>query len=354
MAGKRILTNRYNLPQTLVDAVKYDTHKLTGTISVTTLIDGPRIRILKKMYDYESDVIDNIYALMGTALHHILERANIESIRQRSFILVAETLIEKAKLYKDSPSDANKLNAAANWLFSLIPIFFPETKVRYIFERTMQLDMGDNFIISGTFDLFDRETGTLYDYKFCSVYMYMDGSARKKWIEQTNIYAYMLHRDGFNVTRIVIVAFFRDWNEHGLLNKKDYPTTQIKEIPLYLYPFDETKKMIDYYTNLHRRAEAGDIPDCSGEIRWATSDTFAVMPTTAAGGLGKRALKIFDTKPAAVQWIQEHGHTQVNEPVIQERTGESRRCKKYCPVNKFCPQYKIELEKEKLLNAGKV
>ena len=64
----RILTNKYGLPNTLYDAIKYDTHKLAGDISVTTLIDAPQVRLLKKKHTYEEDVVDGLYALMGTAL----------------------------------------------------------------------------------------------------------------------------------------------------------------------------------------------------------------------------------------------------------------------------------------------
>lgn len=348
--GKRILVNKYNLPQTLVDAVKYDTHKQIGTISVTTLIDGAQIRYLKSLHDYESDVSDNIYALMGTALHHVLERANIQSIRQRSFILTAETLIEKSREYiKHYPADAKRMEGAANWLFSLIPVFFPETQTRYIFEKTLTLPLGSDHVLSGTFDLYDKETGILYDYKMCSTFNYIDASARKKWEEQTNIYAYMLGKAGHIVTGIRIVAFFRDWNKHGVMSQKDYPPRQIMEITIFLQSHENVEKLINYHINQHRLAEAGNVPECSGEVRWATSDVWAVIKDSKGK---KRALPggLMSSEAAAKAFISENKHKYMEELYIQHRQGESRRCANgYCPVSVHCPQYKKEIQKRQIL-----
>ena len=83
--GRQIITNKYGLPETLVMACKHDTHRVGGDISVTQLIDGPQVRLLKRKHDYESDVSDNLYAMMGTALHHIIERAKIQNERQKAF-----------------------------------------------------------------------------------------------------------------------------------------------------------------------------------------------------------------------------------------------------------------------------
>lgn len=348
MAGKRILTNRFNLPDTLVKAVQYDSHKLAGSISVTQLIDGPRIRYLKSLHDYESDVIDNIYALMGVALHGILERANIDNVRKRAFILTAETLIaEGERRITEDPDGANKLTNAANWLFSIIPIFFPEMAERYIFEKTLRLPLGTDHVLSGTFDLYDKTTGILYDYKFCSTYSYTVPESRNKWTDQCNIYAYMLSQEGFVVNEIRIVAFFRDWNEHNLLRNKDYPDKQIKEIPIQVWPLDHTRKVIDYHIDLHRQAETGNVPDCTGEVRWAKADEYAVKNPKA-----KRSIRNFDSNGAAVSFIQENKHRYDNM-YIEYRPGGSMRCQKYCPVSKFCPQYKVEIEREAILAQNK-
>lgn len=340
----RILTNKHNLPETLVKAVQYDTHKLAGTISVTTLIDAPQIRFLKSKYDHESDVIENIYALMGTALHHVLERSNIDSIRKRAFLLTADTLMsEGEKRSHQDPNGALTMSNAANWLFKITPILFPKMQQKYIFERTMRLQLGNDHVLSGTFDLYDKETGILYDYKFCSTYAYTFPESRKKWEKQTNIYAYMLMQEGFPVNEIRIVAFFRDWSEHKVLIDKDYPKTQIAEIPIHVWPAQETLKMINYHMDLHRQADIGNIIECSGEDRWAKADTYAVK-----NGTLKRSIRNFDSPAAAQSFVKENAH-KYDKMYIETRIGGSLRCQKYCPVSKFCPQYRLELEKEAIL-----
>jgi len=345
--GKRILTNKHNLPETLVKAVQYDTHKLAGTLSVTTLIDGPQIRYLKKLHDYESDVVDNIYALMGTALHHILERANIESVRKQAFILTAETIMMEAdKLKSAAPEKAQALQNGANWIFKLIPVFFPEIAERYIFEKTMVLNFGDH-TLSGTFDLYDKQTGILWDYKFCSTHSYTHPESRKKWEEQTNIYAHMLRSQGIPVNGIRIVAFFRDWNAFGMMKNSNYPNMQIKEIFIPLYTPENAEELINYHLNLHRMADAGNVPECSGEVRWATGDIFAVKPQGSNRALSKG---LFDSRPAAEAFLSENKHKHTAELYIETRAGESRRCKSYCPVSAHCPQYKAELQRNALLN----
>lgn len=349
----RILTNKFGLPKTLVKAVQYDTHRTHGTISCTELIDGPRIRILKRLHSYESDVSENIYALMGTALHHVLERANIDSIRKRAFILTAETIMLKAnEVSKEDLDKGKKLVAAANYIFGLIPLFFPEMEEEFIFEKTLQLELKGDHVLSMTFDLYEIKTGILYDYKLCSVYQYMFPDAREKWNQQTNVYAYGLHHHGYKINGIRIVAFFRDFNEMAGLRNRDYPERQIMEIPVPLGNpnssepwYDQVKRFIDKRIDLHIQAESGNIPDCTGKDRWAKSDVYAVKMTGR-----KKAEKLFESMVAAERFISENYHRYPKKLFIEVRPGSSMRCEKYCPVKKFCSQYAEEKAKEKALD----
>lgn len=343
----RTLTNKYNLPDTLYQAISYDTHKLAGDISVTTLLDAPQIRLLKRKHQYEEDVVDSLYALMGTALHHILERANIKSSRKRAFIATAETIMQEAdkQAASNSTEAADTLRRGANWIFSLIPVLFPEIGDRYIYEITMQLQVGDK-VLSGTFDLYDKETGVLYDYKFCSTFSWTTPESRVKWERQTNIYAHMLKSQfGYTITAIRIVAFFRDWNRYGFIKNKDYPDRQIKEISVPVYSSEDVFKYIVNRMDIHNKADNGDIPECSGEERWAKADGFAVKQ-----GSVKRAVRVFDDKIAAETFIIENKNSYEipggkGKLWIEVRVGGSRRCEEFCQVAQFCEQRKRELEK---------
>lgn len=338
--GRQIITNKYNLPQTIFDACKHDTHRVSGDISVTQLIDGPRVRILKRMNDYESDVSEMLYAMMGTALHHILERANISEERKRAFILTAETIISKAEeIQAGHPDKAEQLKRAANYIFGLIPVFFGELDGRYVYEQTLRLDFG-RMVLYGTFDLYDKVTGILYDYKFCSVYNYTYPEARKKWERQTNTYSYMLEQNGYKVNGIKVIAFFRDWSEFGMVqNPHNYPPSQVMEINIPLYSMEDRLDYIQKRLQIHYNAEQGDIIDCTGEDRWSQADVYKIKTPKS-----KKAIRVFETKAEAVGWIQENRHKYNEELYTDFVPGESKRCAKYCAVAKFCPQYKLELE----------
>ncbi len=359
----QLLTNKYNLPDTLVKACKHDSHRVAGSISCSQLIDGPQVRLLKRMYNYEVDVVDNLYALMGTALHNILERANIDSIRKRAFILTAETIIAEAEKIpldsEDNEKRAKQLKAAANYIFGLIPYLFPEIGERYLFELTLRQDFGDDMTLYGTFDLYDKETGILYDYKFCSVYQWIFPEAQKKWKAQTNVYAYLLDKEGYKVNGIKIIAFFRDWNDHSLIRNKDYPKLQIQEINVELGnpkntvdPWQtQVLKYINFRLDLHRRAENGENIRCTGEDRWAKADEWAVKTSAS-----KKALARFDNEQLAHAFIQENKHKYELDKkrlFLEYRPGDSMRCSKYCPVASVCPQRQEELKiKQQLIQAN--
>lgn len=352
----RILTNKFNLPDTVYKACVHDTYKVAGDISVTTLMDAPQVRILKRKHQYEEDVVENLWALMGTALHHILERANIDSVRMRAFLLTAETIMKEAeKLPTGTPDEqkrANQMKGAANYIFSLVPILFPEVGKRYLFEVTLRRQFGDT-VLYGTFDLFDTHTGILYDYKFCSVYAWIFPESRDKWKKQTNVYAYLLEQEGHKVNGVRIIAFFRDWSDHNLIRNKDYPKMQIMEIPVELGdPKDKSEpwqiqvaRGIQRRLELHKRADQGDISPCTGRDRWAKADEWAVKSPGA-----KKALFKHDQEAVVRNYIAENNHKYNDKLWIEYRPGDSVRCAKYCPVAAFCEQRKKELENQNRLS----
>ena len=72
------ITNKFGMPKPFVDFARNDKYsKGKADISVTTLIDSPRIRIMKEQYDedIEVDAVDMIWALFGTAVHSVLENS---------------------------------------------------------------------------------------------------------------------------------------------------------------------------------------------------------------------------------------------------------------------------------------
>src|SRR3990167_2390307 len=72
-----IYTNNLGLPTPLFLALKGKEHVRKSDISVTELQKSPRILQLERRHDKEIvvDVSDRVWALFGTATHHIIELA---------------------------------------------------------------------------------------------------------------------------------------------------------------------------------------------------------------------------------------------------------------------------------------
>lgn len=329
-----ILTNNYNLPQPLVDAVKADSYEVSGDISTTTLISPPQVRMLKKQFgrDIEEDVSEYLWALLGTAVHGILERSHIKDVRKRAFLMVIETLKDECKTA--TKKEQEDYTSIAKKLFILIDKFFPEIKGRYIYEMKLHYDL-NGFVLSGKFDLYDIIEKCLYDYKVCSVYAYMYPESRKTWTIQLNVYAFMLRNEGYEVNDLKIVAIFRDWSASRGLNNPDYPKKQFITIPLTMYSQEDVKKSIDRRMELHREAEiSGVVPECSGEERWASTGTFNVKKK----GL-KRRIAGLASEAMASEYIRENKHKYPPESIYLEIVpGESKKCASYCSVRSVCPQ----------------
>lgn len=67
--------NRHNLPDPVAAVLAYDGYNRGNShISVTGLIQPPRIRILKTL-GTEEDIIDRLWSSVGTAFHAFAEEA---------------------------------------------------------------------------------------------------------------------------------------------------------------------------------------------------------------------------------------------------------------------------------------
>lgn len=344
------VTNKNGLPQPIVDALAYDTHRIHGDISVTQLIDAPQVRVLKMKHsrELESDVSEMLWALLGTAVHHILERSHIKDKKRQAFLTVLETLKEESMKY-ESEKDKEALQGLQNALMKLMVKFFPEIDGRYIWESTLQYDH-NGMLLYGTFDIYDKWEKCLYDYKVCSVYAYLYPESRRKWTSQTNTYAFLLREKGYEVNLINIVAIFRDWSASKLeFSKGDYPTAQFMTIPIQVVEHERMRKWVHGRIELHQKAAAGEVPECSGEDRWATADEFLAKTKKV-----KLAIRKFATEDACDEFIEKNSVTYEHGLQKIIRPGESKRCASYCPVRDFCPQKaKADKQAEIYLNSTK-
>ena len=287
------ITNTTNLPDALVQAITNDPYPAgkTGDISATRLIDAPRIRVLTKRHNHEieEDASDRIWALFGQAVHAILERGHT----------VFEPAIAERRLFAE----------AEGWQ------------------------------VSGQFDRLGLlEGGVLQDYKTTSVWSVIHG-AKPEWENQLNVLAWLARRNKIDVARLEIVALLRDWSRSKARAGGNYPSHQVKVLPVPMWSDAEATDYVKNRVRRHQSAEYlpdDDLPPCTPAERWQGADVFAVKKPGR-----KSAVKLHDTTEAAEAHAAELGGAHF----VEHRPGVSVRCADYCAVAAFCNQWQAERER---------
>lgn len=99
------MANIHNLPDPLVRALTPERRVPTpGRLSVTTLLDAPLRRLLsmKHFYSVEEEVSDNLWALLGTAVHYVIEKGSADDTETKLEIpLAGATLVGVIDYHRD-------------------------------------------------------------------------------------------------------------------------------------------------------------------------------------------------------------------------------------------------------------
>jgi hypothetical protein len=287
------ITNKYNLPDTFLSFArngKYD--KGVADISVTTLIDSPRINILKQRHgsEIESDVSDMIWPLLGTAVHHMLESG--------------------------------------------------DSKGNVTMEERLFFDI-DGWTLSGQIDHQEEIDGKIHisDYKVTSVWSVIYG--KDEWVKQLNCYAQLVRlAKKREVASVRIIAILRDWNRRDAMMKSDYPKSPVATVDIELWPEAKAMKYLRDRINIHQDARMvwdtkEALVNCNDEERWMKPTTYAL---TKKGN--KRATKVFDSAvDANMSLVSMVGGSSYE---VITRPGEYTRCDQYCSVSQFCTQLAME------------
>jgi hypothetical protein len=231
------LTNLMGLPDAFVAAVKNDPYTGGGDISVTKLIDAPQRRVLySKFKDFVvEDVSDRVWALMGQAVHTVLERAGTSA-------LVEERLFMDVNGWK----------------------------------------------LSGQFDRLHVADKTIQDWKVTSTYK---AEGDDSWTKQLNILRMLAIKNGHDIERLQVVAIFRDWQRSKAERDPKYPQSNVKIIELPVWSDSHAMEYITERVSMHQAAVKGEQVLCSDDERWYAGSTFALMKDG-----NKRATKVADTK----------------------------------------------------------
>lgn len=281
------ITNKYGLPDTIVNAVKRPTYSKGGAnLSATEILTSPRIVQLRKKHqaEIEQDVSDMVWSLFGTAIHGVLEHGKDDS---------------------------------------------------HVVEERLHTTL-DGWSISGAIDLQTIINGTVKvsDYKTTGAWGVMN--EKMDWTYQLNIYAWLVERaKGLKVTELEIIAIIRDWSKREADRREDYPKAPIVALPISLWNMEKTeafvKDKLHQHADAYMSAEIGDdLPLCSSEDMWEKPAVWAVKKTKNV-----RAKSLHDSKETAEKAVETLG----KEYTIEFRPGERVRCQNYCPVSKFCDQW---------------
>lgn len=285
------LTNRFDLPEPFVAAVSADEYERgDAEYTATELIRPSRILVYSRRYADRmvEDVSDRVWAFQGQTKHIVLER-------------IART----------NPD-------------------------RYMVEtRLTAFIPGVNCKISAMFDVFDKKTKILYDWKETSVWKFMLGDT-KEWEQQANINLYCMRVNGMVVNEVKNIAILKDFKARKarFSRDNDYPKCAIHVMPLPMWSMGQAQDYIIKRIEKHR-AEAANPPVCNKEERWQRDASFAVMRTDR-----KRAVKLCMSRDQA-EAVMMH-HMKICPPgdakkfYIEERGAEPVRCLDFCPVQTFC------------------
>jgi hypothetical protein len=225
------ITNNSGLPLPVYEWIKKiqgEYSKGDADISVSELINPPRIRILKKKYQDQItvDAESLLNVTVGNTIHNAIE-------------------------------DATKVGHA---------------------ERRMEIAV-DGWVLSGGMDYY--HDGTLTDYKTANKWKTVlsnDGRI-EEWEKQLNVYAHILREHGVPVSDLQIWAYFKDWNrgEFGQYSKKGhifrpnlscgYPEKEWLSIPIELWTPEAAKAYVEERIALHQEAEKA-LPLCPSDELW--------------------------------------------------------------------------------------
>lgn len=286
------ITNKFNLPETIVKAVERPTYsKGKSHMSITGLLNSPRIEQLRAKYDseIEVDVTDLIPSLWGTAMHYILEQGKV-------------------------------------------PGHIVEERIHATF---------DGWFISGAVDLqiVTDEGIEINDYKNVGAWAVMN--EKKEWEEQLNCYAWLVETaKQIPVHKLAIVAIVRDWNARDAKTRQGYPEARGVVLPIRLWSMEEREEFIRRRIHEHSEGlfatDANEVlPLCTPAEMWEKPTMYAVKKEGA-----KRATSVHEQLEEAEEALEKAGKGYT----LEIREGDRTRCSQYCPVNKFCDQYQDYLK----------
>lgn len=292
-----MITNELNLPQPFVDAATSSHRYKPNRYSVTEVLGGTCEAVLKRRHagEGDEDVSDRLWAILGTAVHKVLESA------------------------QSGPEQHQE-----RWI--CVPID----------------NDGEQYELSGIPDLYDESTGTVTDWKVTGTIKWL----KKEFDDyrlQTLIYCWMLRQKGYNASKGEIVMMLRDWSKSKARFDKDYPQCQVQKLS-WEFSDDDIAKGGNIVADWFLEVKAQEcLPDseldpCSPKSRWHKDDKWAVVKDGV-----KRATRVLDDQEKADALCEELAKKTGKPHHVEYRKGEDVRCEMYCSVSFACPFHQSQV-----------
>lgn len=271
------LTNKNNLPSAFVNIASEERSYKDKHYSVTTILKPTRMILLEKRYndEIEQDVSDMIWAVWGTAVHYVLEKADEYNLTEKRF----------------------------------------------------KQEIMEGYYLTGQVDLYNKDTYTIEDYKTASVWKVINQDF-DDWYKQGMMYAWLMVKNGYHVERVKFHALLKDWSPGKAKFDSTYP-----EQAIYTYEFEvDTHNLQLIYMFIedkfqdiigNEQVKDDDLPLCTDKERWATPTQWAVMKNGR-----KSAIKLYDNEDEA--------KADSRGDYVEKRQGENKRCENYCLVKEKC------------------
>lgn len=268
-----------SFPSPFQRAIMHDSYEPgTSRFSVTGLISPPQRTWLRTLGEEIRSPYGSFAALLGTAMHSILEKHVDE----------ANNEIAERRLY-------TSINVE-----------------------------GENVSVSGQIDFW--ENGTLSDYKLTGG---VQDKVKPDHFLQAQMNGLLANLNGIPTHQVSVVYVQKEWSHLRSTVDPNYPRSPFR---VFLMPYEETLAMKTFQrtTEDHLAAANGKPRPCTPEEQWRRPTSYALMKPGA-----KRASKLCDTHAEAQENLKPG-------QFIETRPGEAVYCNSFCGLNHLCGQFKRE------------
>lgn len=326
--------NPSGVPEPLASVIKQRERgrPKVGSISVTELIQPPRVRVLKSRYwDHEHmtmDVAHRVPAFIGSAVHDRL----------------AVWLYDKPGKQR---VERRISTVAFGWEVHGTPDLFHELAWSDLDdeERDSVLAMFPNVNKSGPIGVLDDHKTMMSGWGLAK----SEGEGRDEYKDQIDLYAHLFRVRGVEIhlARNLWLICHHEQRHAGV---GFYPAAPAGKIVQAMRKPDEARAFFEERVSLHRRAmldgvRDDDLPECSESERWKRPDEWAVYPSAGRprkDGTRARPIKVFrgalgETEGDALRHKRDLKVRNGKNYRVENRVGESVRCQPaYCDAFQFC------------------